>query len=122
MEISVSETSLPWVIGKELLKRIICPPVFTNLKRQKMLDRLFNTLLRKESLECFANDVSGKERALERGFSFHRPSISFQPLASRPPLFNRRHNLRDRFGARFGAEIAFAVDAHAYRIGFHVAF
>jgi hypothetical protein len=29
---------------------------------------------------------------------------------SSPPLFDRQENIRDRFGGRFGAEIAFAVD------------
>src|SRR5262249_7488803 len=35
---------------------------------------------------------------------------------------NRLQNLGNGFGAGFGAEIAFAVDADADRVGFHVAF
>jgi hypothetical protein len=38
------------------------------------------------------------------------------------PLFDCSKQIRDDFSARFGAEIAFAVDAHADGIGFHVAF
>src|ERR1041384_2831855 len=34
---------------------------------------------------------------------------------------NRLQDLCDGFGARFGAEIAFAVDADADRVGFHFA-
>jgi hypothetical protein len=37
-------------------------------------------------------------------------------------LFNRLENLVDRFGARFGAEVAFAVNADTHGVGFHVAF
>ena len=37
------------------------------------------------------------------------------------PLFNRAENIGDSFGARFCAEIAFAVDADAHCIGVHVA-
>ena len=40
----------------------------------------------------------------------------------RPPLFDRLQNFRDRFVARFRAEIAFAVDADANGVGFQVAF
>src|SRR6266480_1278351 len=38
------------------------------------------------------------------------------------PLFDRQQNFGDRLGARFRAEIAFAVDAHADGVGVHVAF
>src|SRR5882724_5815903 len=37
-------------------------------------------------------------------------------------LFDRPQDFGDGFGARFGAEIAFAVDADANGVGFHVAF
>src|SRR6478672_4582425 len=40
----------------------------------------------------------------------------------RASLPNRLQNLGDRFGARFGAEIAFAVKADAHGVCFHVAF
>ena len=36
-------------------------------------------------------------------------------------VFDRLQEFRDGFGARFGAEIAFAVDADADGVGFHVA-
>ena len=39
----------------------------------------------------------------------------------RPPLFDRRQNVRHHFALRLGAEIAFAVDAHANVARFHVA-
>ena len=37
------------------------------------------------------------------------------------PFFDRLQDFGDGFGARFCAEISFAVDADAYGIGFHVA-
>ena len=36
--------------------------------------------------------------------------------------FDRLQEFRDDFAARFGAQIAFAVDADANGVGFHVAF
>jgi hypothetical protein len=39
----------------------------------------------------------------------------------RAPFLNRRQNVRDDFIARLRAQIAFAVDADADGIGFHVA-
>ena len=38
------------------------------------------------------------------------------------PLFDCGEKIRDHFVARFRAEIAFAVDADADGVGFHVAF
>ncbi len=38
------------------------------------------------------------------------------------PLFDRAENIGDSFGARFCAEISFAVDADTDGVGFHVAF
>ncbi len=42
------------------------------------------------------------------------------PVASSTPLFDRQQNLRNRFGARFRAEIAFAVDTDADGVGFEI--
>ena len=54
--------------------------------------------------------------------SRNQPSRSFKKPNSAPSLFDRRENIRDNFAARFGAEIAFAVNADADGIGFHIAF
>src|SRR6266853_6754846 len=54
---------------------------------------------------------------------FHRCGLRFlgsSLLGASVP--NRLQDVRDRFAARFGAEIAFAVDADANGVGFHVAF
>src|SRR5207244_12170791 len=53
--------------------------------------------------------------------SRNQPSRSFKKPNSAPSLFDRRENIRDNFAARFGAEIAFAVDTNADGVGFHVA-
>src|SRR5439155_3316972 len=54
--------------------------------------------------------------------SRNQPSRSFKKPNSAPSLFDRRENIRDNFAARFGAEIAFAVNADADCTGVHVAF
>jgi len=38
----------------------------------------------------------------------------------RPALSDRLQNVTDALGARFGAEVALAVDADADRVGFHI--
>ena len=43
-------------------------------------------------------------------------------ISSSTSLLYGGEKFGDRFPARFGAEIAFAVDADAYGVGFHVAF
>src|SRR5947207_14199548 len=54
--------------------------------------------------------------------SRNQPSRSFKKPNSAPSLFDRRENIRDNFAARFGAKIAFAMNADANGVGFHVAF
>ena len=53
---------------------------------------------------------------------FSARSLNFSSVdLSSAPFFNRLQDFRDRLGFWFRAQIAFAVDADAYCIGFHVA-
>src|SRR5438874_1064909 len=52
----------------------------------------------------------------------NRPSGTPSRSSTGAAVFDRLQEFRDGFGARFGAEVAFTVDADADGISFHVAF
>ena len=57
--------------------------------------------------------------AIEGGVVAVEPACGLASL--RPPLPNRRQNIRHDFGLRLRSEISFAVNAEADGVGFHVA-
>src|SRR5258708_3034972 len=52
----------------------------------------------------------------------HQSSGAPSRSSTAAAVFDRLQDFSDGFGARFGAEIAFAMDADTYGVGFHVAF